>query len=368
MYNIYLSIIRYGLYQLKLISMQTLQQTNVKRLFMASMALSLAGLIGVAIPALAAGTDTMTMTTPTTQTMNGAKTYHIMVMTHLCNSSIKNADDFQNMESGKNPILAIAGDVLTCPTTGLAANAAATGTVASPRSMYNFTVSTNAQTMSLASGTFMQHKLCESDINADVNADGMVSTSTCLDISHYDVPVMSSSASSTIVHVMETQAPTGYHLGVLRFSPVALDGNNDSEALTYFDAHDGHIDLNMVADKDGMIMLHVYNFQNSGADMGTGTSTVSTTTPSTGTGTGVINTPTQVRAGTTIDLNGHKFGKEEHVMVMSGGVLVGNAFTNSTGDFSTGSVTVPNMPGMYIYSFTGQSSGISGQTTVTVVQ
>ena len=45
-------------------------------------------------------------------------------------------------------------------------------------------------------------------------------------------------------------SPAGFHFGTLRFTPVALDGNNDSESLKFIDPKTGHMHLNMVADKD----------------------------------------------------------------------------------------------------------------------
>jgi hypothetical protein len=209
-------------------------------------------------------------------TMSGTNsngTYNVMIMTHLCNPNIKDWNDFENMESGKTPTLAIATDVLACPTTGLSASMPVTGAIASPRSTYNFSVMSDQGTWTLANnGTFKPAKICESDVGADLNNDGIISSSTCLDISHYGIPV--TTGSSTIMRVMQTQAPAGYHFGSLRFTPVSLDGNNDASDLAYMNPETGEIDLNMVPDKDGMIMLHVYEFVNA----------TSTATSTTGTG------------------------------------------------------------------------------------
>ena len=73
-----------------------------------------------------------------------------------------------------------------------------------------------------------------------------------------------------------------------------------------------------------------------------------------------------VRAGTGIDFGGHNFGPEEHVSVTLNGLVVGSAFTNLGGGFSTGSMSVPSVPGTYTYTFTGQKSGLTATAVVTV--
>jgi hypothetical protein len=220
--------------------------------------------------------------TPALAATTSPQTYHVMVMTHLCNSSIQSADQFDAMENGLSPVAALAADVLACPTTGLPQDAAVAGTVASPRSTYDFSIMTGAQTKTLqANGMYMPIKVSEADVNMDVNHDGQISSTTALDISHYDIPITASNSDAQI-HVDETMAPAGFHFGTLRFTPVVLDGNNDSESLKYLDPSKGHIHLNMVTDKDGMVMLHVYQFANGS----TGTGGTGTTTTGTGGGMG----------------------------------------------------------------------------------
>lgn len=226
------------------------------------------------------------MTIPAFAATTTPQTYHVMVMTHLCKSSIQNADQFDAMEKGLSPVAALATDVLSCPTTGLPQDAAVAGTVASPRTMYNFSVMTDAQTRTLqANGTYMPVKVSEADINMDVNHDGTISSTTALDISHYDIPVAANNGDAQI-RIDETMAPVGFHFGTIRFTPVGLDGNNDSESLKFLDPNTGHIHLNLVSDKDGMVMLHVYQFANGTSGTGTGGGMGTTTT---GTGSGSSN-------------------------------------------------------------------------------
>ena len=202
-----------------------------------------------------------------------AQHVQIMVMNHLCNANIKTLQDFQNLEAGKDPVAALANTVLNCPTTGLVGNDPVAGTVASPRTTYDFTVTgENSNSQNLSNATYQPHKLCESDINVDVNNDGIISPTTCLDISHYMFSDVSTAHGK--VDVTEINPPAGYHFGTLRFTPPALDGNNDMQSFLATDDAKGLIKLDVSNDKDKMVMLHVYNFQNSGGTNGSSNSQI----------------------------------------------------------------------------------------------
>jgi hypothetical protein len=329
----------------------------------------------------------------------------VMIMKHLCNANIKSLQDFQNLGTGKDPVATLAADVLACPTTGLVGNAAVAGTVASPRSAYNFTVQSNGKTKTLsADGTYMPHKVCESDLNLDVDGNGTISSTTCLDISHYQIPIM---ASGTPITVTESMSPSGFHFGTLRFTPVALDGNNDASSLTNLDSANGVITLNPVGDTDGMIMLHVYNFPNQSST--TATTTPPVITPPAGTGSSTLDmlqdqinalkirvsalesfimglggigggtsTPPTIGTGKidqsnmtvtpshAIDFSGRSFGHEESVSVMLNGITVTTAHADGGGNFSTGSFAAPSTVGNYTYQFKGMTSGITASAMITV--
>jgi hypothetical protein len=139
---------------------------------------------------------------------------------------------------------------------------AVANTVASPRTSYDFQVMGNGTTQTLgANGSFMPHKICESDINVDVNHDGMISSTTCLDISHYEIPnVMSTSGS--VINVTENAPPAGFHFGALRFTPPALINNNDAGSLRGIDPVTGSVQLDTANDTDHVVMMHVYDFVN----------------------------------------------------------------------------------------------------------
>lgn len=357
-------------------------------------------------------TSTMSTTTGTTATTT---TYQVMVMNHLCGQNIKNLTDFQNLTSNRDSLGGFANQVFNCPTTGLSGNNPALGSIAAPRTAYNFQVmenmGTTTQTLS-ANGVFMPEKLCESDINKDINLDGTVAISTCFDISHYRIPI---TASSTLLNVTENSLPSGYHFGTVLFTPVALMSNNDAQDLLSVNTGSGMIRLDMASDTDKTVMLHVFNFANatntSTSTPNTGTTTppdlsnvdkqtllnlisslqrqidmimaqlhqlqqqimnnnnngsgneggTSTTTPTT--------TPVQssalIRAAATTvvigddtDFAGEKFGANESVVMSNDGQNMMTFQTDKEGNFNTGSIFVPRTPGTKTYVFTGQTSGI----------
>jgi hypothetical protein len=70
--------------------------------------------------------------------------------------------------------------------------------------------------------------------------------------------------------------------------------------------------------------------------------------------------------GQSLDFSGHNFGHEESVLVTQGGNTVTTAHADGGGNFSTGSISVPSSAGTYTFTFTGQSSGFSASSTITV--
>ncbi|MBA3733381.1 hypothetical protein H0W91_03335 [Patescibacteria group bacterium] len=343
---------------------------------------------------------------------------HVMIMTHLCDSSIKTVQDFEAMENNKTPLENLGNDVLHCPTTALPGDLAVTGTVASPRTVYDFSVqSRNGTTVTLKNnGEFEQHKACESDLGVDVNMNGTVSSSTCLDISHYKLHVPD--GGGTIVNVKETMAPAGFHFGIIRFTPVVLDGNNDSESLSSIDSSTGRVDLNVTPDKNGMVMLHIYQFMNSSTTSNTDTTgNTGTTTGNTtdnqsfhnflndlqvqinklreqillilnqrgngnghdsGNGNGsttqttlgiphvVAASPSAV-AGDSDDFAGDHFGANEQIQINNNGNTIMTVRTDKEGNFNTGSIYLPRNVGNTTYVFKGLSTGAQVSVTINVM-
>lgn len=217
----------------------------MKRLGLLLAALGLLG-IGVA-PVLAdeGGTDTVT----------------IMIMKHVCTEAdISTPADFDAVEAAGagefGTPTGLVQTVLACPTTGLPGDAPSDG-IAAPRMDYGFTVTdSKGGSWTLADGTFEVGKLCEKDLELDANGDGEISTTVCLDISHYAI----SGVASGEVTVTENQPPSGFVHGTVRFTPDVIDGNNDADSLLG-GRNDEPIRLDTSNDEDGMVMLHVYNFE-----------------------------------------------------------------------------------------------------------
>jgi hypothetical protein len=90
-----------------------------------------------------------------------------------------------------------------------------------------------------------------------------------------------------------------------------------------------------------------------GSSSGTATSTATSTIGMTG-GAYIDQNGGFVRAGESIDFGGHGFMHEEQIAVTMGGVLIATAHADGGGNFSTGSLRVPNAPGTYTYVFTGE--------------
>jgi hypothetical protein len=92
------------------------------------------------------------------------------------------------------------------------------------------------------------------------------------------------------------------------------------------------------------------------------------TTTSTTTGTNAtMDLIGPVRAGTTVDFGGRNFAPGEHVQVTANGNPVTTALADGGGNFTTGSLPVPNTPNTTeTYTFTGMNSGVSRTVTLTI--
>lgn len=75
-----------------------------------------------------------------------------------------------------------------------------------------------------------------------------------------------------------------------------------------------------------------------------------------------------VRAGSSVNFGGRNFGSEESVSIMLNGAQVGTAHADGSGNFSTGSMSAPTTPGMYVYTLKGAVSGATGTVTINVTQ
>jgi hypothetical protein len=239
------------------------------------------------LPALAL-TFAIASAAPAAFAAQSNNTVEIDVMTHLCNPHIKNTADFQALTNGQDTIGGFAKQVLNCPSTVLTKDMPVAGSVASPQTPFDYSVTgEHSASQMLSASMFHPEQLCETDVNKDVNGDGKIASTTCLDTSEYHFNTVS--ADNGRVEVQETMPPQGYHYGTLLFTPTQVDGNNDGQSLLATDDAKGLIKLDTTNDSDKVITLHVYDFVNSdnpngyvnGMPVGTGTSTASTT-PGTG--------------------------------------------------------------------------------------
>lgn len=188
---------------------------------------------------------------------NGTAT--VMVMKHNC-ADVTTMAEFEEVEAraATNPTTPEAAfgptveTVLECPTVVLPGDEQSADAVAGGESSFDFSVSDADGTAVLSTdGMFAASVACETDVMYDADRSGEpLDDDVCLDLSHYEFEVSTDGQ----VTVTETSAPSGFLFGALRFTP----GSGDDAALV--SAANGEIVLDVAADEDGMIMLHVYNF------------------------------------------------------------------------------------------------------------
>lgn len=214
-------------------------------------ALATAALLLVAVPgAMAAGAGEGEVT--------------VMVMKHACNPDVNNLQDFNEIkESADGPVAALAATVLACPTIVNPGDDTSDG-VKGDATAFAFSLGDADGTHELPSSS-SPAKLCESDLDLDADGDGNISEDVCLDTTHY----VFEGVTDGQVTITETDPPAGYTFGELLFTPSVIDDNNDADSLVSIDRDAGIIELDTTADEDGVIMLHVYNFESEMPDSAT---------------------------------------------------------------------------------------------------
>jgi len=179
-----------------------------------------------------------------------------MVMKHVCPASIQSQADFDALGS-------FLMKVLTCPVITLPGDEGPAGALDADSSFYNvhvpngqasfnFSVSAANGSSTLGDAMFEPAKLCETDVNVDVNGDGMITDDVCVEVSNY---VFGGVAQGDVT-VHEMTPPSGFRFGALEFTP----GSGDDATLQGIDASSGTITLD--TSSDNSVMLHVYNFSN----------------------------------------------------------------------------------------------------------
>jgi hypothetical protein len=171
----------------------------------------------------------------------------------------------------------------------------------------------------------------------------------------------STASTSPEMTFMTTTTVTSTSTGTTTGSGTSTDTTTLQNEIT-----DLQNQINALKAQVDFLLTTVSNGNTGSNSNGNGGSTGTTTTTTTGSA-GIDQNGHTVTAGTSIDFGGHGFGSEEHVNVMLDGQKVGEAFTNKAGSFSTGSMSVPNMPGTTsTYTFIGQNSGLSATATITL--
>ncbi len=213
------------------------------------------------------GTGSNTNENSSGSTQASTSPVQIRVMNHLCNTNIRNMDDFRNMQQGKGSVQAFAEAEANCPNSVLPGNQPVSGTVSAPKTVFDYSLmAPNGSVSTLNNATFMNKSVCENEFNTDFNHSGNISSSTCLDASEYVFPAIASSSAGWNVTLTETSAPAGYHFGTVLFTPRELDQNNDASSLVSSSTNSSNgqstITLNVSGDNDRVVTLHVFNFLN----------------------------------------------------------------------------------------------------------
>lgn len=201
----------------------------------------------------------------------------VVVMQHLCNPDIQSEEDFVAVENegaggepgGEGTLPGLVATVLACPTVFLPHDTGTGGIAADPTAFEYTVVDSAGANYSLSTdGMFMAAELCESDINLDADGNGETSPDTCLDVSMYGFEPTAEGA----VTITQTAAPGASRFGTIRFTPASTD------EMALIAASNGVIELDTAADtqveepplpldeyNDDVVVVHVYNFQNTEA-------------------------------------------------------------------------------------------------------
>ena len=112
----------------------------------------------------------------------------VMIMNHACTEEpVKDQADFDAIvaQAKGDETTALALTVVACPTIIQPDDTFSDG-IHGPAVAFDFTVTdANGDTQTLGDAEFMTAKLCETDIDRDVNGDGEMTADVCLDTSHY---------------------------------------------------------------------------------------------------------------------------------------------------------------------------------------
>ena len=199
----------------------------------------------------------------------------VVVMQHLCKADIQSEADFKAIEDkgaggqpgGQGTLPGLVATVLACPAVNLTKDTPTAGIHADPSNFDYKIAGSGGESYTLAAdGMFMPAKLCEADIKLDVDGDGDMDKTTCLDVSMYGFSPL------TEGQVTITQSPpvANTRFGTIRFTPASTDektkvsaGNGVIVLDTGKDTKVASPPLPLAEYNDDVVVVHVYNFQSS---------------------------------------------------------------------------------------------------------
>jgi len=220
------------------------------------------------VPALALAVVAFGIGTPLASAQSSDEEVQINVMKHICAEGVDFVEEFDSVEGPDDGEETNFHDkVLECPTVVLPEDDYADHDDEEivnfgGKRDFDFVVSDDdGDTQDISEASFVNQKVTEQAVDVDVNGDG--DRNDALGTSHYAY----SGVADGDVTVTETESPDGTQAGALEFTPQALQENNDAETLEedmneVFADDDQAIELDTSADNDGVVTLHVYNFEN----------------------------------------------------------------------------------------------------------
>ncbi len=205
----------------------------------------------------------------------------LMIMKHYCNADdsnpettvdVRSEEEFMEVEAGGggDEVIAVALTILACPVERLPGDEPAPDSIAHFEEEFEFLVTdSTGATFTLDDATFNQALVCEQDKEVASGpapivigeVDGDEATNVCVDFSFYAIDGVAEGD----VSVVETFHEGEHEFGTVRFTPAALDPDDDSRTLIGFDRETSTVNIDTSLDDDGMVMLHIYNFDTAGA-------------------------------------------------------------------------------------------------------
>ncbi|MDP9222844.1 MAG: hypothetical protein M3P18_03135 [Actinomycetota bacterium] len=190
----------------------------------------------------------------------------VTIAKHACTEQpIKSQAEFDAVlaTAKGDDVAGLADAIQACPTIVLPGNENdRSGGVAGPAVDFALTVTdSKGGKQTLADATFTAAKLCETDLDRDINGDGKKTAEVCLDISNYTFSNLAVGA----VTIRETTPPNGWKFGTMLLTPKVLQptGSDDSKTDAAFTAKTGTVTLDLAGDPDDQAMVHIYLFANS---------------------------------------------------------------------------------------------------------